>query len=72
MISWNKTGDGGTAFASDLGWAPGSWPETFDAAAKTGEQASFKRGAGVRDPEGDLTGFSYSTDGNVQLFVFND
>ncbi|MCP4201839.1 MAG: hypothetical protein GY769_07895 [bacterium] len=58
--------------ASDVGLAPGDWPQTIAVLDDRNEGYLFFRGARI-DNHGDLGGFNYRTrDGRFALTVFND
>ena len=52
-------------FASDLGWAPGTWPTSFEHDGKTWRRTtSFRHG-------GEFAGYKYVS-GVEEMTVFND
>lgn len=60
-----------TAEASDLGLAPGEWPDFIAALNERDSGMLFLRGRELSE-NGDLRGFVYTTLGGFRLTVFND
>lgn len=61
-----------SAFASDLGFAPGQWPDSFVVVGRKGFAFTFYRRDRIANGE-ELGGFTYRTLANeYQIEVFND
>lgn len=58
-------------WASDLGFAPGHWPETVVVIGKNGTPFQFSKVNVARDREGDVQTVTY-TFGPFSIVVYND
>jgi hypothetical protein len=75
MIEWVQ--NSGTAFASDLGWTPGVWPERFEAKGPSGlVTETFRKVFVHRGRDGEVSNVEYTAARSQvtrpTLIVFND
>ena len=68
MIDWDKDRPSGSTFASDRGWAPGCWPESFVADGRKFRQYTRE----VRLDNGDTLCYKYINGDGTTVKVYND